>query len=229
MERAGNRQQSDPDDEVAELRQRLAVAELRLREAQHRAVSGAAAVSKILAQQAGQLRDPVARAALETAHERMTALADMHRMLLPALADTPVDMRKVVQNLCTVLGKAMDAAGRGITIRSTVTGAMLPPGTAAPLSLITNELIANALRYAFRGRSHGLVDVTLRMTEGRIHLCVADDGIGISEKTLQRQDTGLWLMRQLVSEIGGILEVERVVGTRATVLAPMPRQSGTAG
>jgi two-component sensor histidine kinase len=52
---------------------------------------------------------------------------------------------------------------------------------------IVNELVTNALKYAFPGESKGTVTVTLKRVPGQLHLTVADDGKGAD---LRRADSG---------------------------------------
>jgi two-component sensor histidine kinase len=54
--------------------------------------------------------------------------------------------------------------------------------TAIPCGLILNELISNALKYAFPGGRKGEIRLELRKLEGgEIRLRVSDDGVGLPE------------------------------------------------
>lgn len=209
------------EEELAVLRRQLARQDLRIQELQHRALSGSLAVARQLGSLLSELRDPAARAVLEEARSRVEALGDIHRALAPPATAEAVDMRSNLGDLCAALSRALDADGRDITLRLTVTGPALPSRIAVPICLIANELVGNALRFAFRGRSRGLVHVTLRTAGDRVMFSVADDGIGISERTLRRDDTGLWLVRQLASEMNAILELNREGGTNVSLLIPL--------
>ena len=55
-----------------------------------------------------------------------------------------------------------------------------PISVAAPVGLMINELLSNALKHAFEGRDEGKIEVSLTASEGgRIHLTVSDDGVGM--------------------------------------------------
>lgn len=209
------------DEVIEDLRRQLARQDLRIQELQHRALSGSLAVARQLGALLSELRDPAARAVLEEARSRVEALGDIHRTLAPRPAAEYVDMRASLGDLCAALSRALDANGRDITLRLTVTGPALPARIAIPICLIANELVGNALRFAFRGRSRGTVSVVLRTAGDRVMFSVSDDGVGISERTLRRDDTGLWLVRQLASELSAILDLNRDDGTSISVLIPL--------
>ncbi len=88
---------------------------------------------------------------------------------------------------------------------------LLPISIAVHLGLIINELLINALKYAFVNRKAGKIEVDFRVSEkGVVNLIVSDDGIGLPEgfdinasKTL-----GLRLVKILVEDqLGGNLNI----------------------
>ncbi len=53
---------------------------------------------------------------------------------------------------------------------------------AAPVGLILNELISNALEHAFVGRKEWMIEVSLSASEeGEINLIVSDNGVGLPQ------------------------------------------------
>jgi two-component sensor histidine kinase len=101
---------------------------------------------------------------------------------------------------------------------------------AVPLGMIINELVSNALKYAFSNRYKGTVKIKLFSEETRDEpnndeeligkstgytLSVSDDGIGISEEIdFENSDTlGLQLVNTLVNQLDGELELKRGNGT----------------
>lgn len=80
--------------------------------------------------------------------------------------------------------------------------------TAFPLSLIINELITNALKYAFPGERRGTIFVG---TEARppsgMELVIRDDGVGLPMGFSMETSAslGMQLVRGLAQQIGGVL------------------------
>ena len=93
---------------------------------------------------------------------------------------------------------------------------MLSLDQAVPFALIVNELVTNALMHAFVPSGRGSIQVSLRHSlPGRFELVVADDGVGISVELLKtgKGGTGLNLVRVLMKQLGGSLEVDPSQGT----------------
>jgi two-component sensor histidine kinase len=50
-----------------------------------------------------------------------------------------------------------------------------------PAGLLVNEMLTNALKYAFVGRSGGRIKVICTVEDGRVSVIVSDDGVGLPE------------------------------------------------
>ena len=93
-----------------------------------------------------------------------------------------------------------------------------------PLGLVVNELVTNALKYAFSGRSEGHIRVSLVRDGGQVVLLVADDGIGMQGK-VQGGGMGVPLLNGLAKSLKGKLEVDSGPrGTRAHLVFPLPAE-----
>ena len=91
-----------------------------------------------------------------------------------------------------------------------------------PVGIIVNELVTNALKYAFRGRDQGRITVSATRDEKTVTLVVADDGIGIDDSTRREGNAGfgMQLVNNLVGQIGGTIRQEQDKGTRYTIRFP---------
>ena len=88
--------------------------------------------------------------------------------------------------------------------------------TAIPVGLITNELVTNALKYAFTGRTTGEILVKLSAAgPDEYTLCVSDNGVGLPKGFSFQKATslGLRLVRILTKQMRGSLEVVNGRGT----------------
>jgi two-component sensor histidine kinase len=52
---------------------------------------------------------------------------------------------------------------------------------AMPAGLLVNEMLTNALKYAFVGRSSGQIRLICKQDAGLVTVVVADDGVGLGE------------------------------------------------
>ena len=91
-----------------------------------------------------------------------------------------------------------------------------------PMGLIVNELVSNALKYAFPDQRRGNLRIEMRYAqEGEtFSLSVIDDGIGVPEDLdLESPDSlGLRLVISLVGQLKARLVLDRSSGTAFRVL-----------
>jgi two-component sensor histidine kinase len=116
-----------------------------------------------------------------------------------------------------------------IVLKADIGKASLDIDNAIPCGLIVNELVTNAVKYAFppeairaRGESfRGEIVVSLHPDDGGgYRLSVADNGVGIPEGLASGKSgsLGLQLVKGLVAQIHGKLKVERSEGTAFIIL-----------
>jgi two-component sensor histidine kinase len=94
-----------------------------------------------------------------------------------------------------------------------------------PIGLIVNELVTNALKYAFSNQAS--VKVMLKRAAGDLWLTVADDGRGIDPR---RADSGLGgrLVEGFAQQLGGRVERESgELGTTVRIVLPADANAST--
>jgi two-component sensor histidine kinase len=85
-----------------------------------------------------------------------------------------------------------------------------------PCGLIVNELISNALKYAFPEGESGKIIVCLHVRRNTVYLTIEDNGKGLP-KGLDFRNTeslGLQLVVTLVEQINGEIDVDLSNGTK---------------
>jgi two-component sensor histidine kinase len=94
---------------------------------------------------------------------------------------------------------------------------------AVPCGLILNELVSNALKYAFPDGREGEIRIELRREPGQPGcLSVSDNGVGLpADVTLwSTKSLGLRLVRILAEELGATVEVKSDSGTEVRLSLP---------
>jgi two-component sensor histidine kinase len=140
-----------------------------------------------------------------------------------------VDLARVnaadyLRRLSTRLFEAYGAAER-IALQLEANAVRLEVNTAIPCGLILNELLSNALKYAFPDGRAGEVHIALRQAcPDTCVLTVRDTGIGFPEDIDFRHTNSLgWqLICVLTEQLGGSIALERDNGTTVTVTFPLP-------
>jgi two-component sensor histidine kinase len=97
---------------------------------------------------------------------------------------------------------------------------------AVPVGLIVNELITNALKYAFAPDAAGTIRIHFA-ADGPDHLLlvVGDDGVGMDATRASPGVTstlGLRMVRSLTRQLKGQLEIDTQRGTAVRVRFPRP-------
>jgi PAS domain S-box-containing protein len=198
--------------------------ELLLKEIHHRVKNNLQVVASMLTLQAELAADADAKGMLEACRQRVTSMALVHEKLYGAADLRRMDLRELIRDIAAML----IAGGNGISLQLHSGGEpiVVDIETAFPASLIANELITNAIKHAFVGRSRGTISLDLELTTlGRVRLQVADDGVGgVTPETFEGGGSlGSTIVRRLVRQIGGVLAVEDGPGARISITFPLTR------
>jgi two-component sensor histidine kinase len=156
------------------------------------------------------------KAALERVSHRIAALGRLYSILAETNAVTEVDAATYLEALCRDLIESVQKEnGISIALKTDIESERLPADRAIPLGLIVNELVTNAVKYAFPSETRGTVAVTLKRIPGELRLTVADDGQGADPR---RADSGLGrrLVDTFARQLGG--QVERVSSNKGTIV-----------
>jgi two-component sensor histidine kinase len=150
---------------------------LLLREMSHRIRNNLTVTAAMLALESRASANPAVTAALEKAAARIGVLADAHRHM--ELAGGAVDLGDYMRRACEQIEQMIGARR---TIHCDTEPIKVASEKAVALGLVANELITNALKYAFRDGEPGSISVSVARTpQNAILLVVADDGAGYSD------------------------------------------------
>jgi two-component sensor histidine kinase len=185
--------------------------------ANQRLLNTLGALHSLLQADFGRFSDPSVRDAVSAFADRIHAFASVHRTLGEPAIDAGAHLARLCQELC-----AADLAPRGVRCELRIEPAVLPREVCQNLGLIVAELVANAARHAFVGRTGGLVWVTLRRGACGWLCQVADNGVGLRPGAAD--GGGLTLVRGLAATLGAGLDIRSDAGgVTVTMRLPDPR------
>lgn len=185
--------------------------ELLLREVNHRVKNSLQMVASVLGLQQAAVKDPAAAAQFDDARNRVMAIALVHERLYKGMQVQRVELGAYLGEMCADLHRASGAGERGVTVEVAAEPLSISTDRAVQLGLVANELITNALKYAYPD-GPGAVRVRLEAAgEGRMALTVADTGVGLPEGFGSKRPTslGMVLVNALTKQLGGTLDVQR--------------------
>jgi two-component sensor histidine kinase len=167
-------------DQTAELLRALEQKTALVNEIDHRVKNNLQLIASLLMLQARRTSDPAATEALRGIIERVNAVAAVHRRLFQADDVQRFDLAEFIRDL---VGDMVSATGRSDIVAHLDLGAVaVNAPRAAPLALVVNEMVSNALRHAFPSGHGGDIFVTVKRDDSRIWIEVADTGVGWSSE-----------------------------------------------
>ncbi|UPK39929.1 response regulator [Bradyrhizobium sp. 186] len=162
--------------------------ELLLREVNHRVGNSLQIIASLLHLQASSATQEEVKAALTNAMGRVAAVAQVHRRLY-----TSQDLKSVVLNqyLDSLLEDLRRSAEGNRMSRLTLKAEPIEinPDRAVAVGIIVNELVMNAVKYAYPDGA-GPIHVELTSRGEELMLSIADDGVGDNAKVDPRS-TGM--------------------------------------
>lgn len=196
-----------------------------LKEVHHRVKNNLQVICSLLRMQELSLeRDSAASAALKDSQQRVLAMALIHERLYGGTQLDEIDFAEYARALVEELFASFSNRAACIDSRFNVSSVLLNIDQAIPCGLILNELVSNALKYAYP-EGQGEILVELSEAAGRVCLTVSDHGIGLPDgfDWSKCQSMGLPIADLLAKQIDGTLTAQSQPGAKFTV--EFPRQS----
>ena len=204
----------------AELRNSLQDKEVLLKEIHHRVKNNLQIISSLFNLQARKVKDANTLEILHDSQNRVRSMALIHEKLYHSDNLAQVDFSEYVKSLAHSLLQSYKNNKVAIDVHFELDAISLPIETATPCGLIFNELVTNALKYAFPNEKKGNIWIEARQTSPNgFTLRIADDGVGLPPGLdLKTVGTlGLQLVTNLVNQLDGTLEIENKNGVAYTI------------
>ncbi len=190
-----------------------------LREVHHRVNNNFAMISSLLNMQARQIDDKKAQAAVLQSRDRIHSMALIHEKLYQSNNITSINLMEYIRALTLEIDQSHHQSPNNIMIRCDGDEVFVGVEQAIHCGLIINELVTNALKFAFPEPSEGtkFIEVSLHcQSKDRAILKVRDNGIGLPKDmdVLETDTLGIRLVWMLSEDqLDGSVEVVRDNGT----------------
>jgi len=192
--------------------------EVLLKELQHRVKNNLAIISSLLGLEMRRLTDETARQVFLEAQTRISAMAALYDQLYGARDLNDINLGLYLDRLARTILDTYSTLGGRIALETALEDVHLDVKRAVPLGLILNEVLTNAVKYAFPDGKRGTVRVALAESAGRITLAISDDGVGLPAgfDLNAPGSMGFMLVKLLCEQIGASLDVGAANGSRIT-------------
>jgi PAS domain S-box-containing protein len=191
------------------VRDSLKEKEVLLQEVHHRVKNNLQVISSILSLQSSYVSDESTLRILQESQERIKAMSFIHETLYRTADFSKLEFTDYIRTIAGNLVQSYRINETSVRFEPELDNVYLNLDQSIPCGLIVNELISNALKYAFKGRSEGVLRLKLGQQDELIDLVVEDDGVGLGEdfKFEKHDSLGIQLVYSLVEQLDANLDV----------------------
>jgi PAS domain S-box-containing protein len=202
-----------------ELRKFINQKDILIKEIHHRVKNNLQIISSLLYLQEDYVKNnPTAVNVLQESQHRVISMAMLHEMLYQTNDLSQINFSDYIENLVSNLINSYSITNK-IRPVINVDHVFLNMETAVPCGLIICELVSNSLKYAYPHEG-GELNISFKTIKNELELVISDYGVGFPEELDFRNiesSLGLRLVNSLVSQLDGIIELDRSSGTKFTL------------
>lgn len=214
---------SDRKAREAQIQADLAEKEVMLQEIHHRVKNNLQIVSSLLNLQAKRIQNPDLSEILVESQTRVRSMALLHEKLYRSPNLSQIHFGDYVQDLTRTLLRTYRTPEAVIKLNTNIEEIYLPIDVAMPCGLIINELVSNALKYAFSGQNEGRVAIWMDRQPQCYRLGIEDDGVGFPSSLDWTRATslGLQMVQTLAQQLSGTIDIQSEQGTQILLQFPL--------
>lgn len=198
-----------------------------LKELQHRVKNTLAIISGLLNLESFKVENEVAKQSFLNAQSRIMSMSKVYENLYQSEDLESVDLRKYIEDLVFSLHDIFVLNPTKIRFDVKLEDIRLDLKRTLPLGLILNELLTNALKYAYPNDKGGDVRIHLSRSNENIILSVGDDGDGLPDSVNIEKGNhfGYELIRSLTSQLKGVFSSVSKKGEGLNIMISFPLHS----
>lgn len=198
---------------IRKLRKANTEKEILIKETHHRVKNNLQILSSLLNLNAKSITDKDAIHTMREGENRVIAMGIIHEKLYMNGSLVSIEMNEYIQNLGDKLLETFGYNAKQLEIQYNITALNLDVNTAIPLSLIINELMTNAMKYASSSFQKTIINISLQIDEKR-QLCLNVSSNGKTKISDISSGTkfGTNLIAMLSKKLNGNIEVSTVEG-----------------
>lgn len=177
---------------------------LLLRELNHRIKNNLQMISSLLNLQSHELTGHPAKEAIVSGKHRVEALSLVHRKLYQEDLDTRILLKEYIEELVLGLFHGYDAPFKP---DFKIDNISISLDMAVPLALVINEVIINALKYAYKNIDKPKLKLIMIQDNNYLDIQIIDNGIGFNTNEAEKNNSfGIKLIYSLIEQLEGIIQ-----------------------
>ncbi len=190
--------------------------EVLLKEVHHRVKNNLQVISSILNLQSSYVKDANTLSILRESQNRVKSMSFIHESLYRSRDFSEVNFSDYVNNLVNNIIHSFHLSNNTVKLITDLGGINLNLDQAIPCGLIINELLTNAMKYAYVEIDNPELYISILQEQNTIKIRIEDNGIGLPDgfKIDEADSLGLQLVHTLLEQIEGTLVLKVEKGTK---------------
>jgi PAS domain S-box-containing protein len=205
----------------AKIKQSLQEKEVLLKEVHHRVKNNLQVISSILNLQSSYVKDEGTLNILKESQNRIKSMAFIHESLYQTKDFSSINFSEYIINLSQNLIQSYANFDYEIKLNLDIQNVFLNLDLAIPCGLIINEIVSNALKYAFsKTTENGKISIKMYTKEDDLIIEIGDNGKGLPKHIDYRntESLGLQLVVTLIEQLDGTIKLNKTIGTNYTII-----------
>ncbi len=197
--------------------------EILLAEIHHRIKNNMQVITSILGMEEEKIQDPLVRTIFKKNKNRIQSIACVHELAYKSSQFARIPLDELVNKIASTILYSLQGEKRTISLEVNVSDVTMDLDKAVPFGILINELVTNAMMYAFpRGRT-GTITIMIKVEDKNMVFVFADDGAGYPPGIdfEYPQSSGLELIKGLTKQLRGTVEKKNIAGTSYRFVFPL--------
>ncbi len=206
-----------------ELKKILNEKEILIKEVHHRVKNNFNVISSLISLKSGAV-DERAKEIFVEVDQSLKTMARIHEFFYKSEKITNINIGEYFNNITDDLVSTFNLSGRDVRINKEIESVSVNLNQAITCGLLLNEIISNAMKYAFPSDWEGEpeINISLKNDNGFIEIRIGDNGCGIPAGVDREtsDSLGLTLIYMFPEQLGGSIESDINNGTNYTIRFP---------
>ncbi len=173
--------------------------------------------SSLMSLQSDKAKDDFHKNLFTESRTRIESIAAIHEMLYRTKNYSEINFNYYLLQIIQLIKQTFNHENKAVTINHVLEDVTLDISTAVSCGLIVNELITNAYKHAFTDFKNAIINIELKVENGKNVLIISDNGKGMTEFKKATGTLGSLLIFDLVEQIGATLNYENKGGSIFTI------------
>jgi two-component sensor histidine kinase len=189
--------------------------EILLQEVHHRVKNNLQVISSILNLQSAYVKDQNSLDILRESQNRIKSMSFIHESLYQTRDFSQIEFSDYILSLSNNLIHSYSIQAGKIELETNFKKVFLSLDQAIPCGLIINELVSNALKYAYPHQESGVIRLVIREEGGKVQISVGDSGVGLPAglDVENSESLGLQLVYTLIDQLDASIQIDTKMGT----------------